>query len=304
MAPAHSHRRGATEANEQMRRKKEKALREKEAGDDDFDEGRYKRAVEHYARAAALDPGDISFPIKCAKSYFHMDQYEECVRRCDEAVERGRELRAKKSLVALALLLKGTALLNLADCASDCKAAIRALKQSLDEHYHKGTEAILDEAESAMEEMEELEKEAAKHHREKGKELLSKKKYKEAAIQFTKAIKRNPLNPRNFSDRAKCRIELNALAEGLEDADKCIEVDPTFWKGYFCKGEVQFLMHNYEDAMTTYLDGLKYGPQKTTIYDGIKRHSKNRVLAKSKNLRCSAMSSLWSLSQPRSVTLI
>jgi stress-induced-phosphoprotein 1 len=57
-----------------MRRKKEKALREKEAGDDDFDEGRYKRAVEHYARAAALDPGDISFPIKCAKSYFHMDQ--------------------------------------------------------------------------------------------------------------------------------------------------------------------------------------------------------------------------------------
>nr|BAX24690.1 hypothetical protein [Oryza sativa Indica Group] len=63
MAPAHSHRRGATEANEQVRRKKEKAQREKEAGDDDFDEGRYKRAVEHYARAAALDPGDISLPI-------------------------------------------------------------------------------------------------------------------------------------------------------------------------------------------------------------------------------------------------
>lgn len=85
----------------------------------------------------------------------------------------GRELRAKKSLVALALLLKGTALLNLADCASDCKAAIRALKQSLDEHYHKGTEAILDEAESTMEEMEELEKEAAKHHREKGLDSLT-----------------------------------------------------------------------------------------------------------------------------------
>nr|BAX24934.1 putative TPR1 [Oryza punctata] len=251
MAPVHSHRRGATEANEQMRRK---AQREKDAGDDDYDEGRYKRAVEHYARAAALDPGDISFPIKCAKSYFHMDQYEDCVRRCDEAVERGRELRSKKSLVAQALFWKGTALLNLADCASDCNAAIRALKQSLDEHYNKGTEASLDEAESTREEMEELEKEAAKHHRDKGKELLSQKKHKEAAIQFTKAIKKNPTNPRNFSDRAKCRIELNALAEGLEDADKSIELDPTFWKGYLRKAEVQFLTHNYEDAMTTYLD--------------------------------------------------
>lgn len=29
-----------------------------------------------------------------------------------------------------------------------------------------------------------------------GKELLSQKKYKEAAIQFTKAIKKNALNPR------------------------------------------------------------------------------------------------------------
>ncbi|XP_052158551.1 U-box domain-containing protein 70-like [Oryza glaberrima] len=265
-----------------MRRKKEKAQREKEAGDD---KGRYKRGVEHYARAAALDPGDISLPIKCAKSYFDMDQYEECVRRCDEAVERGRELRSKKSLVAQALFWKGTALLNLADCASDCKAAIRALKQSLHEHYNKATEANLDRAENAMEELEELEKEAAKHHRDKGKELLSQKKYKEAAIQFTKAIKKNALNPRNFSDRAKCRIELNALAEGLEDADKSIELDPTFWKGYLRKGEVQFLMHNYEDAMTTYLDGLKYGPQKTTIYDGIKRCLEQIKMAKDRDDR-------------------
>lgn len=73
--------------------------------------------------------------------------------------------------------------------------------------------------------------------------------------------------------------ELNALAEGLEDADKSIELDPTFWKGYLHKGEVQFLMHNYEDAMTTYLDGLKYGPQKTTIYDGIKRYIPSPLLS-------------------------
>uniref|UniRef100_A0A0E0L858 U-box domain-containing protein n=1 Tax=Oryza punctata TaxID=4537 RepID=A0A0E0L858_ORYPU len=277
MAPVHSHRRGATEANEQMRRK---AQREKDAGDDDYDEGRYKRAVEHYARAAALDPGDISFPIKCAKSYFHMDQYEDCVRRCDEAVERGRELRSKKSLVAQALFWKGTALLNLADCASDCNAAIRALKQSLDEHYNKGTEASLDEAESTREEMEELEKEAAKHHRDKGLELLRKKKYKEAEMHFTEAIKRNPRYPKNFSDRARCLIELNSFPKALEDANRCIELDDTLGMGYLRKGLVQIVMGKYEDAIATLVDGLKHDPQNLDIHNGLKECAARIKMAK------------------------
>uniref|UniRef100_J3MKM5 Uncharacterized protein n=1 Tax=Oryza brachyantha TaxID=4533 RepID=J3MKM5_ORYBR len=46
------------------------------------------------ARGAAntppVDPGDISFPIKSAKAYLRMNQYKQCARRCDEAVERGQ----------------------------------------------------------------------------------------------------------------------------------------------------------------------------------------------------------------------
>jgi hypothetical protein len=93
------------------------------------------------------------------------------VRDCDEAVERGRELRADNRLLARALSRKGSALLKLAACAGDYAPAIRALQQSLAEHYSEETRAKLDEAESARKEIEErerLDREAADHHRHKG----------------------------------------------------------------------------------------------------------------------------------------
>ena len=35
------------------------------------------------------------------------------------------------------------------------------------------------------------------------------------------------------------------MPEGLKDAEKCIELDPTLVKGYTRKGAVQYLMREY-----------------------------------------------------------
>jgi hypothetical protein len=97
------------------------------------------------------------------------------VRDCDDAVERGRELRADNRLLARALSRKASALLKLAACAGDYGPAIRALQQSLAEHYSLETLAKLDEAESGRKEIEEqerLDQEAADHHRHKGLECF------------------------------------------------------------------------------------------------------------------------------------
>ncbi|KAF0901530.1 hypothetical protein E2562_003511 [Oryza meyeriana var. granulata] len=241
-----------------------------ESRDDDYKDEFYKRAVKHYTRGAELDSGDISFLIKRAKAHFWLQEYEDCVSDCDEAVERGRELRSSIGLVADALSWKGSALLELAACAADYEPAITALRLSLRLcPGNKETRAKLDEAESVKKSFED--QEAADHHQDEGQELLSQGKWEEAAAQFTEAIKMNPTDPKNFSDRAKCHIKLNVLAKGLEDADRCIELDPTFCKGYLRKGDVQLLNHNYEGAMATYLAGLKYGPQKAYIHDRLKR---------------------------------
>uniref|UniRef100_A0A0E0DXA2 Uncharacterized protein n=1 Tax=Oryza meridionalis TaxID=40149 RepID=A0A0E0DXA2_9ORYZ len=313
--------------------RKEAAQREKDAGDEAYDEELYKRAAAHYAAAADLDPGDISCLIKRATANFSMNkvsslpiphtiprrkplrftspraagafQCKECVTDCDEALRRRRRRRRRRrdarcgcdeKLAADALFIKALALLNLAVCAADHEPAITALEGSLElRPGSKETRAKLDMAKrnrDAFAEQERLDQEAAKTHRDKGLELLRKKKYKEAEMQFTEAIKRNPRYPKlclqlllfnfgihlfmtnmitqNFSDRARCLIELNSLPKALEDANRCIELDDTLGMGYLRKGLVQIAMAKYEDAIATLVDGLKHDPQNINIHNGLR----------------------------------
>uniref|UniRef100_A0A0A8XW52 Uncharacterized protein n=1 Tax=Arundo donax TaxID=35708 RepID=A0A0A8XW52_ARUDO len=252
----------------------EEAGREKEAGNDAYRKLCLKTAVHHYTRGALLDPSDISFLTNRAAAFLLMGKYRDCVRDFDEAVERGRELRADNKLIARALSRKAEAMLKLAGCAEDYAPAIRALQQSLAEHYSEETLAKLVEAESARKELEEqerLDQEAADHHRERGNEFFKQKKYHEAAMHYTQAMKLNPKDPRVFSNRAQCHINLGALPQGLEDAEKCVELDPTFLKGYVRKAKVQFLMENYEIALATYIEGLRCDPNNLEVLDGLRR---------------------------------
>ncbi|GJN29408.1 hypothetical protein PR202_gb17634 [Eleusine coracana subsp. coracana] len=195
--------------------REEEARRAKEAGDDDYRKHFLK------TRGSLLDPGEISFLINRAAAYLHVgkvvvspidihlvtllalqltielprfEQYKECVKDCDEAVERGREHNADHKLIAKALSQKASALLELATCADDYLPAIRALQQSLGEHYNGETLTKLYEAEGARMEMEDKER-----HRETGNEFFKQKKYHEAAIHYTEAMKLSPNDPRgNF----------------------------------------------------------------------------------------------------------
>ncbi|CAN6164990.1 unnamed protein product [Urochloa humidicola] len=252
----------------------EAARRAKEAGNDAYRKSFLETAVEHYTRGALLDPGDISFLTNRAAAYFHMGKYAECVRDCDDAARRGREVGADNKLIAKALSRKASALLELADCAGDYAPAIRALEQSLAEHYCEEALDKLGKVEKERKELEEqdrLDQEAADHDREKGNEFFKQKKYHEAAMHYTRAIKMSPKDPRAFSNRAQCHIYLGDFPQGLKDAEKCVELDPTFLKGYVRKAKVQFLMESYENALATYLEGLKCDPNNMEVLDGLRR---------------------------------
>lgn len=92
-------------------------------------------------------------------------------RHCADAFIPNRELGADNKLIAKALSRKAVALLELAACAGDYAPAIRALEQSLAEHYCEETLGKLGKAErerKELEEQERLDQEAADHDREKG----------------------------------------------------------------------------------------------------------------------------------------
>lgn len=81
-----------------------------------------------------------------------------------------------------------------------------------------------------------------------------------------------------YSNRAACYTKLGALSEGLRDAEKCIELDSAFAKGYTRKGTVQFFMKEYEKALKTYQEGLKHDPQNQELLDGVRRYRKKNIL--------------------------
>ncbi|KAL4362890.1 hypothetical protein GQ457_04G037960 [Hibiscus cannabinus] len=263
-----------TEEEKEKKEKKEKALKEKEAGNAAYKKKDFETAIQHYTTAMELDDGDISYITNRAAVYLEMGKYEDCIKDCDKAVERGRELRADYKMIARALTRKGTALVKMAKCSKDYEAAIETFQKALTEHRNPDTLKKLNDAEKAKKDLEQLEyfdPKLADEEREKGNEFFKQQKYPEAVRHYTESLRRNPKDPRAYSNRAACYTKLGAMPEGLKDAEKCIELDPTFSKGYTRKGAIQFFMKEYDKALETYQEGLKHDPNNQELLDGVRR---------------------------------
>ncbi|KAG5249282.1 hsp70-Hsp90 organizing protein [Salix suchowensis] len=240
---------------EEAKGTKPQAVKEKELGNAAYKKKEFEKAIEHYTKAMELDDEDISYLTNRAAVYLETGKYDECIKDCDKAVERGRELRSDFKMVARALTRKGTAFVKMAKCSRDYEPAIEAFQKALTEHRNPDTLKRLNEAEKAKKDLEQQEyfdPSLAEEEREKGNEFFKQQKYPEAV-----------------NNRAACYTKLGALPEGLKDAEMCIELDPTFSKGYTRKGAVQFFMKEYDKALETYQEGLKHDPQNQDLLDGM-----------------------------------
>ncbi|CAL5432718.1 unnamed protein product [Camellia sinensis] len=264
------------EEEREARERKAQALKEKEAGNAAYKKKDFENAIQHYTKAIELYDEDISFLTNRAAVYLEMGKglYDECIKDCDKAVERGRELRSDYKMVARALTRKASALVKMAKCSKDYDPAIETFQKALTEHRNPDTLKKLNDAEKAKKELEQQEyfdPNIADEEREKGNEFFKEQKYPEAVKHYSEAIKRNPKDAKAYSNRAACYTKLGAMPEGLKDAEKCIELDPTFVKGYSRKGAIQFFMKEYDKALETYQEGLKHEPQNQELLDGIRR---------------------------------
>lgn len=201
---------------------------------------------------------------------FEKGDFDACIKCCDDAVERGRELRVDYKMVARALTRKGNALVK----KGELEAAIEVYNKSLMEHRNADTLKRKDDAERTLKENKRrayLDPAKAEEAREKGNELFKAQKYPEAVEQYTEAIARNPDDHRVYSNRAACYTKLAAFNEALKDADKCIEIAPEFAKGYTRKGHVEFFTKQYDKALETYQAGLAKDPENEELRDGLRR---------------------------------
>jgi stress-induced-phosphoprotein 1 len=125
----------------------------------------------------------------------------------------------------------------------DYQNAIKYFNKSLAEHR---TADILNKLRESEQILEKRAKEAyinpeiADQEREKGNDFFKKNQFPDAVKCYTEAIKRNPSDPRNYSNRAASYAKLMALPEAEKDCDEAIKLDEKFIKAYIRKAAIQF----------------------------------------------------------------
>ncbi|KAJ3353854.1 Hsp90 cochaperone [Entophlyctis luteolus] len=220
----------------------------KDAGNALYKRREFVQALAKYDEAWGLDETNVTVLTNKSAALFEMGNYEECIKTCDDAVEKGREQRADFKLIAKALARMGTAYHKL----NDLPNAIKYYQKSLSEHR---TPDVLNKLRDVEKLQKLAEKEAYRNPalsdaaRERGNELFKGHDYAGAVKEYTEAIKRNDADPRNFSNRAACYIKLMALPEADRDCDEAIKLDASFAKAYVRKASILVAKREWMKAL-------------------------------------------------------
>ncbi|KAJ5077901.1 serine/threonine-protein phosphatase 5 [Anaeramoeba ignava] len=104
-----------------------------------------------------------------------------------------------------------------------------------------------------------MEEEKVNEFKSQANDLFQKMKYEEAIELYTKAIEIKP-NAILYSNRSICLMKLEKFMQGLEDANKSIELDPKYPKGYYRKGSALFELMKFEEAIEAFKQVVLLAP--------------------------------------------
>ncbi|XP_013187175.1 stress-induced-phosphoprotein 1 [Amyelois transitella] len=243
------------------------ALQEKDHGNEFYKKKDFDNALLHYRKAIEHDSTDITFYTNIAAVYFEQKEYEKCIKECEKAIEIGRENRADFKLIAKAFTRIGNAYKKM----EQWKLAKTYYEKSMSEHRTPEIKTLLSEVERRIVEEERkayIDPVKAEQEKEMGNEYFKKGDYSAAVKHYTEAIKRNPDDPKLYSNRAACYTKLAAFDLGLKDCDQCCKLDPKFIKGWIRKGKILQGMQQQSKALTAYQKALELDPTNAEALDG------------------------------------
>ncbi len=227
------------------------AAKEKELGNAAYKKKDFPTAITHYDKAFELNPKDITFLTNKSAVYFEMGDYDTSIKTCEQAIETGRDLRSDYKLIAKALARIG----HCYEKKDDLHNAKKFYDKSLSEHRAPDTikkSQALDKRIKELERTAYINPELAEEEKQKGNAAFSAGRFPDAMKHYTEAIKRNPDDPRLYSNRAACYSKLMEFACALKDCETCISIDPNFIKGYLRKAACLIAMRDISQARNAY----------------------------------------------------
>ncbi|XP_029659990.1 stress-induced-phosphoprotein 1 [Formica exsecta] len=246
---------------------KSQALEEKKLGNEAYKKKSFEEALQHYNKAVELDPTEIIYLLNIAAVYFEQKEYQKCIAQCEKAIEVGRENRADFKLIAKAFTRIGHAYKKM----ENWKQAKVYYEKSMSEHRTPEIKTLLSDIDKIIKEEERkayIDPVKAEEEKELGNQKYKDGDYPAAIKHYSEAVRRNPDDPKYYSNRAACYTKLAAFDLGLKDCEKVVELDPKFIKGWIRKGKILQAMQQQGKALTAYQKALELDPQNSEALDG------------------------------------
>merc|ERR1719348_2092388 len=195
----------------------------KDKGNAAYKAKKFDEALELYGQAFSKDPTNMSVLTNMAAVFFEQEKYAECISKCEQAIEVGRENRADFKLIAKAYARIANAHIKL----NQQQEALKFYQKSLSEHRDPAIVKKVQQIEKALKEEQAtayLDPAKAEEERQRGNDMFTKGDYPGAVKAYSEAIKRNPNDAKIFSNRAAAYSKLMEFNMALKDCDICIEL--------------------------------------------------------------------------------
>jgi len=122
----------------------------------------------------------------------------------------------------------------------------------------------------------------AQTHKATGNTAFATGKYQEAIAAFTKAIECDGTDHVFFSNRSASYASLEQYKEAIADAEKCIELNPSWGKGYTRLGLAKFKSGDLLGAKEAYRAGMKVDKGSQPLADGLAKVEAAMAAARAK----------------------
>lgn len=254
----------------------------KTKGNDLYKKKQFADAIEMYDKAIEKEPNDLTYYNNKNAVWIEMgsEYYDKVIENCKDLIARRYEINSANpggaSFEKVAKVFSRLA--GLYEKMREYDHAIEYYNKSLTEDNNRLVRNALRDCERAQEKHSKdayLDSAKAEEHNEKGKEFFKASKWVDAKAEYDEAIKRNPQDPKLYSNRAAALTKLLAYPDALRDLDDCLKMDPTFMKAYSRKGAAHFFMKEYHKSLQAYEAGLKLDAKNEECVRG-----REQVLAK------------------------
>eukprot|EP00033_Pygsuia_biforma_P002986 GCRY01003287.1.p1 GENE.GCRY01003287.1~~GCRY01003287.1.p1 ORF type:complete len:556 (-),score=142.03 GCRY01003287.1:37-1704(-) len=255
-----------SEEEKQEREQKAKAEAVKTKGNEFYKKKSFEEALKCYSEAIELDETNMLYLLNRSAVHLEMGSFDKGISDANKALDVGRAHRTDFKNIAKAYVRLGNAYVK----KNELETACHMYEKALSEHRTADTLNKLRKAENDLRVQKAREyedPELAEAERKQGNEKFGANDFPGAIRHYDEAIKRNPRDCRTYSNRAACYLKLAEPVIAAKDADKCIELDPTFIKGYLRKGMCHFMQKEYHKCLEIYDEGLKIDEHNQELRD-------------------------------------